>query len=288
MTITYAGVDWLTMTTNDDQVGMAWFRTYEKYRKQKLEETDQEKPFNNGYYAGLGIASMRWGYSERIGYLLIVSGGEADQYWQQLQPAKQRVTRLDLCVDFVLKNPEDLAKRYYERFPKKVNGSRRKFSLFENSYGGATCYIGSRQSQQYGRFYDKGIQSGTHEKGLKWRAEVEYKKPLAGLMAKKLAARGASKRHAAIVATVAAWYSARGAGIHPLVGAGEPMELSVEQRITTAEKKLAWLRTQVSPTVVELVEAGYGSQVLRCLMLDQRALQKANVREDLTVSELSV
>ncbi len=67
MGITFAGVDWLTMTTNRDEVGMAWFKIYDKYKQQKLAEVNKERPFNNGYYAGLSIASMRWGYNEKIG-----------------------------------------------------------------------------------------------------------------------------------------------------------------------------------------------------------------------------
>lgn len=288
MTTVYAGVDWLTTTTNSDAKGMAWLRIYEKYKKQKLAETDKEKPFHNGFYVGLGIANMRWGYSEKIGYILVVSGGEAEELWNILQPVSDRITRIDLCVDFVLKKPANLAEQYYERLPQEAKNNQRKFSLYLNSYGGATYYVGSRHSQQFGRFYDKGVQSGSHEKGIKWRAEVEYKKPLAGKIAKALAALVPEIRQATIVATVAAWYSDRGAGINPLQGGGEPMEISVEQRITTAEKKLAWLRTQVSPTVVELIEAGYGSQVLKCLMLDQRALKKAIEGKDLQISELSV
>jgi len=288
MPIKYAGVDWLTMTTNNDQVGMSWFRMYEKYRKEKLAETEREKPFNNGYYAGLGIAAMRWGFSENIGYILIISGGEAEQLWQKLEPAKHRVTRLDLCVDFVLKEPMALAPEFYEKLEKEKADSQRMHSLFVNSRGGATLYRGSRQSQQYGRFYDKGVQAGTHEKGLKWRAEVEYKKPLAGSIAKQLASYTSETRAGAIIATVAFWYFGRGVNIEQLRTDNKPILVSVEQRITTAQKKLAWLRTQVSPTVTELIEAGYGSQVLKCLALDRRTLRRIRSGKDLTSSELSV
>lgn len=273
MGIVWAGVDWLTMTTNRDSVGMSWFRIYDKYKKQKLAEVNKEQPFNNGYYAGLGIAAMRWGYNKKIGYILIISGGEAELLWQKVQPALHKVTRLDLCVDFVLNEADDLAQQHYTRLVEQPLASRRKYALFENSKGGSTLYIGSRQSQQFGRFYDKGIEGNTHEKGRKWRAEVEYKKPLAGAVATALADKTPEKRQGAIIATVGQWYADRNAGLSVVPTGGEALEIQVEQRITTAEKKLAWLRGQVGPTVVDLVEAGFGRSVLKSLMLDEERLK---------------
>lgn len=274
MSIVNAAVDWVTMTTKEDEVGSKWYRIYVKYRDAKIRETNRETPFHNGYYAGLGIAQMKWGYSETIGYILIVHGSDAERLWENLRPAMHRVTRLDLCVDVVLKTARRLAHSSYTALLAQEGMGNRKYSLFENSYGGATCYVGSRQSQQFGRLYDKGVQAGTHEQGLKWRAEVEYKKPLAGFLAKALSEVPPEERQGAILGTVAKWYSDRGVDADWLEPGGRWLSFSVEERITTADKKLAWLRTQVAPSVVELVEAGYGRQVLDCLMLDHRRLDE--------------
>lgn len=279
MTINYAGVDWLTMTTDKDRVGMKWYEIYTKYRAERLAETDEEMPFNNGYYAGLSIAHMRWGYNENIGYILIVSGSDAEALWERLQPGNHRVTRMDLCVDFVLKEPSFEASIVYHKLLALKEKSLRRYSLFVNNAGGATCYVGSRQSQQFGRLYDKGIQARTHEKGLKWRAEVEYKKPLAGAMAQALAAERPGVRHGRIIRTIDAWFADRGAPMSALANCDKGLEVKVEQRITTAEKKLAWLRSQVAPSVVQLVEAGYGGQVLKCLLLDANRLERIELSE---------
>lgn len=272
MAVTYAGVDWVTMTTNNDIIGVEWYTIYVNYRKEMLQEANEEKPWNNGFYAGLKIAKMRWGYSENIGYILIVSGADAERMWQRLQPTNGRVTRLDLCVDFVMKNPSQEADIAYHKLTRKGEKIIRRYSLFVNNAGGTTCYLGSRHSQQFGRLYDKGIEAGTHEKGLKWRAEVEYKKPLSGYIAKLLAEKKPETRGAAIMNTVTAWFDERGAPLANLKAGGKPLLATVEQRITTADRKLAWLRTQVAPTVIQLVEAGYGRKVLKCLLLDAQRL----------------
>jgi DNA relaxase NicK len=274
MPVTYAGVDWLTMTTDKDKVGVSWYDMYVKYRAKMLLELEKEQPFNNGYYAGLGIAHMRWGYSENIGYILIISGSDAERMWQRLQPVNYRVTRLDLCVDFVLENPSAEAGTAYQKLIFQESTGNRRYSLFVNNAGGATCYIGSRHSQQFGRLYDKGIQAKTHKCGLRWRAEVEYKKPLSGMIAKALAEEKTEERGGVIIDTVASWFSERGVPLKNVATDNRQLVASVEARITTAEKKMAWLRSQVRPTVVQLVEAGYGKKVLECLMLDADRLEE--------------
>lgn len=278
MLVNYAGVDWLTMTTKKDSVGGRWFEIYTQYREKRLAQTDREQPFSNGFYTGLGIASMRWGYSENIGYIMIVSGEDAELLWQRLQPAKHKVTRVDLCFDFTLEEPTALAKETYAELVQMKEEANRKYSYFENSYGGATCYVGSRQSMQYGRLYDKGVQAKTHEKGMKWRAEVEYKKPLSGSICDALADVPPGRRGDIIIATVKEWYAKRGVTFMGRMGFENAIVVSVEQRITTARKKLAWLRKQVAPSVTELVEAGYGQEVLQCLLLDERTIDEINFR----------
>ncbi len=107
--ITNASVDWVTMTTKEDKLGCGWYEMYTKYREHKRTEADKEKPFSNGYYSGLKIASMQWGYSEYLGYIIIISGQDAGRYWDRLSPVDARVTRLDLCVDFAYKDIKYLA-----------------------------------------------------------------------------------------------------------------------------------------------------------------------------------
>lgn len=272
--ITYAGVDWVTMTSTKDGVGMKWYELYSKYRRTKLAEGDKEEPYNNGFYAGVGIASMRWGYSDRLGYIVIVSGGDAEHFWQNLEPGRARITRMDLCVDFTPATPGRLAKKLWNGLSEERRKELPGLSLFLGSQGGDTLYVGSRHSQQFGRLYDKGVEGKTALPGVHWRAEVEYKKPLAGLMAGELIQESRGQRVEAIVDTVKNWFFDRGVEVLPERTGREAIRISVEQRITTSDRKLAWLHSQVGPTVQKLVSLGLGREVLNSLLLDKEALSR--------------
>lgn len=273
-TIDYAGVDWVTMTSREDAVGMEWYSMFMRYRKEKLKEADKEFHFNNGYYAGSGIASMRWGYSDHLGYIILISGADAERFWQHLEPGQHRVTRLDLCVDFRPEKPTLMSQQLFAGASRERKAEFPMLSLFVGPRGGDTLYVGSRHSQQYGRLYDKGVESGTEKPGVKWRAEVEYKKPLAGMMAGELILEDSVTRQQAIIDTVLHWFSDRDIRVLPESDNKLAITVSMEQRLTTADRKLAWLHSQVKPSVETLISLGLGKDVLKSLALDEEAMVK--------------
>lgn len=278
--ISNASVDWVTMTTDNDEIGYAWYGMYTKYRDLKKREADNETPFSNGYYSGLRIAQMQWGYDKHLGYIVIISGSAAERYWDRLSPADGRVTRLDLCVDFIHKDIEYLARDLFDNISIDRREQKPGLSLFIGPEGGDTLYVGSRQSQQFGRLYDKGVESGTSPPGHYWRAEVEYKKPLSGLMARELVQETGEQRVQAIADTVINWFCDRSVPVLGSEAGDRAIQISVEQRITTSEKKLAWLRTQVGPTVRQLVSLGLGKEVLKSLLIDEDALLRMFATEN--------
>lgn len=278
--IEYAGVDWVTLTSKKDEVGMEWYKMYVAYRTEMVVEANVEKHWNNGFYAGMGIASMRWGHSDYLGYILLISGADAERFWQHLEPGQRRVTRLDLCVDF---RPEKQCLLAAELHSAVSEGRKKELpalSLFVGPKGGDTLYVGSRHSQQFGRLYDKGVESKTEAPGIKWRAEVEYKKPVAGLMARELVHENSAARREAIIDTVLHWFFDRGIDVIPDYKTSEEINISVEQRITTKDRKLAWLSSQVKPTVQALISLGLGKEVLRSLAISEDALQTMLDREN--------
>lgn len=274
MNVKYTGIDWLTMTSSNERVGQMWRYLYTNYKAARKREGDQEKNFHNGFYGGVRIASMSFGYSEVIGYIVVVSGSDAQRLFSRLQPAKHRVTRLDICADFLFEEPKGVAEELYLGLTHHNENKQRKFTILKNSQGGATFYLGSRQSAQFGRVYDKGQQAGTEAPGKLWRAEVEYKKPLAGSVARALAEKSAEDRQKIICDTVCDWFGNRGAELFPAIEYPKALRIAVEQRVTTADRKLAWLRTQVSPSIENLISAGYGKSVLNVLGLDRRAISQ--------------
>jgi DNA relaxase NicK len=278
--ITNASVDWVTMTTTNDGIGAAWYTMYAKYRKMRQKEADRETPFSNGYYSGFRIGSMQWGYQEHLGYICIISGEDAERYWYTLSPTDARVTRLDLCCDFMYQDLKYLALELFEKASDQRKQEKPGLSLFIGPEGGDTLYVGSRHSQQFGRLYDKGVESGTSPPGHYWRAEVEFKKPLSGLMAAELVQETGENRVQAIADTVVNWFFDRDIKVLEDTVEGRRIQISVEQRITTAEKKLAWLRTQVQPTVRQLVSLGLGKEVAKSLLLNEDMLLRMFATEN--------
>lgn len=262
------------MTSREDSVGMKWYSMYGRYRQEKLKEADKENQFNNGFYAGAGIASMRWGYSEHLGYILLISGADAERFWQRLEPGKHRVTRLDLCVDFRPKISRLMAQELFTGVSRERKAEFPMLSLFIGPKGGDTLYVGSRHSQQFGRLYDKGVESEKEKPGVQWRAEIEYKKPLAGAMAGELILEDSVTRQQAIVDTVLNWFIDRDIDVIEGHISERAITVSMEQRITTADRKLAWLHSQVHPTVQRLISLGLGREVMKSLALDEEALKK--------------
>lgn len=270
MHLVYSELDWVTATTNNNKIGMVWYTGYLDWKAKLGKDAKvSEKQFHNGYYHGIECEGFRWGYSENLGYFLQASGKTAKHAWLYLYPAKHRITRLDLCCDYLIK-PRHLATEWYNHLIEFGVKKSHKFSRFTGGGGGETLYLGSRQSPQYGRLYDKGIQSGQAPVGELWRMEVEYKKPVAGFLAQHLMTLDTKQRQTEIANRVVQWFLERGCPVDKDWQSQEVKPIFVEERITTSEKKLAWLRGQVAPTVSRLIEAGLGKEVLNCLLLDER------------------
>lgn len=265
--VTYTGVDWLTMTSTDPNTGEAWWRLFEIYRDSLEGEEPPAKQFDNRWYSGHKIGQVSWGHNPERGWIFVASGEAANNLWLQAVPPKHRVTRVDLACDLQLSQPQKLASTSYDLVQRANSNLKLNYSLIQNNKGGTTLYVGSRNSAQFGRLYDKGVQAERAEKGHLWRYEVEFKRPLADAVMDEFTAADPDERAEVIGDTVLDWFENRGVLVPQNGDRQHAMQLTVEKRVTTYDRKLAWLRTQVRPSVRELVEAGLGAQVVNALML---------------------
>jgi len=143
------------------------------------------------------------------------------------------------------------------------------YTFFTCSNGGTTLYVGSRASDQYGRFYDKGKERDPKSlAGMEWRYEVEFKGKRAARVLevmKQEVARGDVEQ--AIGATVYKWFAGR--EVTPIYARnGKPLAMDVKAELTSDEVKLLWLTKQVRPSIRRLVEHGKLDQVMDALELD--------------------
>jgi hypothetical protein len=274
MNTNYVGVDWLTATSADDQVGASWLRIFHQYHKFYNDPWPVNDRWHNGFYGGLSTSGLKWGYSDKLGYIMIATSDTANVLFQRVSPKATKVTRLDLCVDIVLPRPKELANICYEQFGEIAHRGGLQAAIWENTGGGKTLYVGKRSSDQMGRLYDKGIESGVAAKGLYWRWEVEFHKAWAAPISEQLNGLSGEEMSSKIKNLLGTWYTDRGIREAKGIATAPDRVIIAMVRRTTLDKKIAWLRTQVRPTVRTLLEAGLGRQVAMALLLDTGELER--------------
>lgn len=207
-------------------------------------------PGNGGHFA-YGEAR-----EEIMGTIVQASGYFATRYVDWFLTSDLRWTRVDLCVDCQLEiAAPNLAIDYYTWVCEKGQ-QQRKYGLVQNTMGGTTLYVGSRQSYEFGRVYDKGIESKTiDQQGKLWRYEVELKQDKAKAAVQSLVSFHAREKQYShpIAVTVYDWFDRR--DIPPIWKrhSSESLNLMVRTETKHEDQKLLWLRKQVSPTVREML-----------------------------------
>ncbi|MGI9251403.1 MAG: replication initiation factor domain-containing protein [Pseudohongiellaceae bacterium] len=188
-------------------------------------------------------------------------------------PTAKRISRVDLAVTVELPKPDPrLAQRGWD---KNATATERQYAMIQNSKNGKTLYVGSRQSDQYGRLYDKGVKDLGREPGEVWRYEIELKskpKNMALLQSMYDRWRLHGIDSADVTQYVHQWFAVR--GVSPKFsarGKGMPRP-DLEATVMTAEKKLRWLSQQVRPTITALIDAGLGDAAIRALGLEAEQL----------------
>ena len=264
------GVDWITTTCKREDPGIRQF-TQEAHRIRDAVISVTGEPirkFSFRAYHGWQITGLTWG-SREDSDILIASGPNANVYWKLFNRLSTNITRFDLQVTALLYEPiADILKEYYESDP----GARRlKKTWVRNNAGGQTLYIGSRRSDQMGRVYDKGLESGTYSiPGALWRYEIEYKGTRAKAVANNLFVGACRCRDlvGTIQSTVFYWFSDRGYKPifhkHPNT---TPVQVSLVARDESTQRRLAWLKSHVRPTVQSLMDR-HAKETLEALGLD--------------------
>jgi DNA relaxase NicK len=127
---------------------------------------------------------------------------------------------------------------------------------------GDTCTIGARSSARHTRIYDKTREQQMNVEGWLWRVETEWKPPLVGAVweqwreasDKDTWVRELEERELAYQGVLVPWGNEN---------IGE--RLNVEADRSTVERKLGWLKNQVSHTVRWLERQGYAQEARMAL-----------------------
>jgi hypothetical protein len=181
------------------------------------------------------------------------------------------VSRVDFAVDCELDSPMTLLSRQIYRdagHTPPSTGRAPTRSLIVSGDGGSTVYIGARASEQYGRVYDKGIESKACKAGLWWRWEVEFKGSQSWNRSQLL--RSVDDPAVLIMSTVASWFRVRSQ--HSFTSTCVPLNFFVPAEPTGNDRRLKWLSHDVRPTVQRLVDAVGLPRVLAALGLPPQSV----------------
>lgn len=268
-----ASVDWITCTsTTKDAQRALWSVGQRVLHMNEAKGQDATRWHAHGY-EGWTNGSVSLG-GRKDGCILRLSSEQAGDHWLDALRASENCSRLDLAVDCELNSPVTaLSRQIYgdARHVAPVTGRPPARRLIVSGDGGSTVYIGARASEQFGRVYDKGVESKTRPAGFWWRWEVEYKGATSYALARALSS--TDDHRVAIMSNVAHWWRVR--THHTYSRSDIRFSILLSRELTTIDRQLRWLSQSVRPTVQALLEKLPRERVLSALGIPAQSVVPA-------------
>lgn len=269
-----AGIDYISLTMrNDNPLTVAWHGAALAYLQDiaatGIEMNESRRLGYEGYTVGGSFVGVRDRDTAAI-----YSGERAKVAFDRLYRSDAHVSRLDVQVSYRFNvtnnNVAQVARNSVSRANSTISSARqRNATLMEDLRGGATCYVGTRASEQFARIYNKDAESGDKAYERVWRYEVQLKNKYATKLAEQIASKTYPAVNHALV-FVKQWLSHRGVRT-PWQADAELLPLpKVDGPNTQIEAKLTWLRTQVRPSLRVLLKYGLRDAILEALGLDEQ------------------
>ena len=261
-----SGVDWLTATA-----AQGWEELVRSIWNQCLDEQKIGPAWRKpaGWLGYQGERVPHGFYGERPdGCCISIGGYFAWQYARAFIDIGMRPSRLDLQITGAPFIPPQRAieQMFQDAIAHKpANGRPLAVKCFTGRYGPEGLYVGKRSSEVMLRIYDKGLES--HEQQYRgWlRVEAELKQGAARRYANALLQSEYTNPFCA--SAVAGLCKERGV-IIPFDVGGEEVVLRKTKAPSTVESKMAWLASQVSPTVQSLLNEVEPHQLVELLFGD--------------------
>lgn len=215
-------------------------------------------------YSGEGAAHVFYGLSEKQGLMWQVSGNCAS-FVQGLGILRDNCSRLDLQVTlWPSVDVDQLILALYQYFTVGLGvnyAKKRKVTLIQNAHGGHTLYIGSRVSDYFYRIYNKSAQDSDVKDGA-LRLEVELKGDASSKtweIIEPLTGENVALNYVAMLFMRV--------GIHIDGCSTEPVDIPLIGAVPSdIQKKIAWLKSQVRPSVDKLLAWGVSREELISLL----------------------
>lgn len=278
----HAGVDWITLSgmggsTTEE---LAW--RSDRLLQEEFRQGNTKRPWGMAGFNGWKCGHVQYGF--RGDEVIVRLGGEvAAEHWRQLHGVSDNCSRIDLQVTVNTgEDPSMVIRRAYQRARLWARGQPKAggVSILETTNGPSTIYFNRRVSDRFGRIYDKGAQSKIEAFRGAVRWEVEFKNRAARFISTTLS--GVSEDGPLCVDQVDGFMSKRRASWTNGVRR-QPQYLDVPTlqsadtigscfgSVSDSSRQLAWLRSNVSRTVQQLLDRGLGEEALTALGLIQSA-----------------
>lgn len=225
------------------------------------------RPWGMAGYKGFKCGEVEIGTLDQD-VIVRMHSGSAARNWSRLVPLCERVTRFDVQATVKVKGSvTDRLNRHREEalaHSEKHQG-RLIVRRIDDNQGGYTLYLGARESNVFGRLYDKWAKSKEEEFIDCLRYEVQFNSRLANSIAHTLHRMSCPKP--GFGGYLAGFLDGRGVA-PPSLGYASLQSYWPRKR-TGSDRKLLWLEEAVRPTVLALIALGRGEETLRALGLVQ-------------------
>lgn len=246
-TIESAGVDWITATA---QKGSTRWDMQTFADEQRRRFMDSGESIKTGYRLGYhGWQAEGFFHGNREGGSIVVaSGATAHDVFRSVVHVSDHISRFDLQV--TVATPDDKPNLARQAYAVLKGGSPASVRVRNSTYiethpNGATCNVGKRKSDTYGRIYDKATESGEGAAQSRWRYEVEFKRGVANGLAARLSADPIVT--SASQALVFDWFTAR--GVAPVFPRADFICPQIPHKSELNRDVLSWFRDSLSITV---------------------------------------
>jgi hypothetical protein len=270
-----AGIDYLSMTMKQDNPNAVnWHTSAIAYLKEIATDAQLIDMSRRLGYDGWSFGGSFVGERDRD-ILAIFSGERAKRAFVLLYRSDVHVSRIDVQTSFRYRhnadNVAEVVRNQVMRDNRTIGVARqRNATLITDLRGGATCYVGTRTSEQFARIYNKEAESNDPAYKGVWRYEVQLKNRLAVKTAEQFATKTYTPENYGAV-FVKQWLHHRGVSV-PWKAEAELLPLPKRDTTPTQlEQKIEWLRTQVRPALRVLLKYGLRDAILEALGLDEQS-----------------
>lgn len=271
-----AGVDWITCTAKGRDARKRLEMAADGLLHEEAGRGVEVTPARLRDYVGYRVPGIISGRRSDDS-ICVLSGAHALAHWKTVAREATNVSRLDLQVTVWTHGEQPALSRWYYQRLKRAKPSRgrpRSFSLIQTHPHGDTLYVGKRQSDCFGRFYDYATAHAKAPPRTIWRAEVELKRHLALSHANSLLDERVHQRR--VESIVHSWFDTR--GVRPTWSIKESPHLVGGLNREIERDVMLWFETSVSKTVAKAIKRNGVAAVIEALHLSPYVIVKPQRR----------